>query len=447
MRSGDPVDAATMDSLQKRGLAQINADGSITMSTAGRKLMSAANSGDADKAKQALADAAKPGKGGKKGGKGGKAKPTAAQKLAQKKLEEGKARDETFTALEDQIGVDNTTMQALAGFDEGGDLDDATAAILEDVGLVERGSDGAMRMTSSGRSILSASTKGDTRKVLDVASRARERVTKKREREAKRQERLEEQREELETQIEELETRLTQIAGVGRSDVERQRVAARIGQLQAELEEMDEKEVGVSAGPFEVKAGGTDNYRRMIRSAVRGLWSGTLSFDDFWSAMSSAINIGLTGAWHAGARECGIRPDELSQQERAMLAQRITYEHNWITGYANAIESNSRAAKGKLAPLYSRAEIWIGRWDGVRSEARAMACADKKLKWVLGEADHCSSCLKLSGKIKRGSFWAERNIYPRIHDASYLECGGWKCQCSLVQTDEPLSKGPLPNLP
>jgi hypothetical protein len=37
MRTGDPVEPGTLDTLQKRGLAQVNADGSITMSTAGRR--------------------------------------------------------------------------------------------------------------------------------------------------------------------------------------------------------------------------------------------------------------------------------------------------------------------------------------------------------------------------------------------------------------------------
>jgi len=192
---------------------------------------------------------------------------------------------------------------------------------------------------------------------------------------------------------------------------------------------------------------GTAGYRRSIRAAVRGLWSGVLTFFDFWDSMSLAINRGLAGAWAAGMADCGVSSDEMTPDESAALLRRIVYEHQWIDGFANAIEQGSKANGGKLTPLYSRAEIWIGRWEGVRTEARVMACADKKLKWTLGPTEHCASCMKLAGKVKRASFWNDSGILPRIHGAPYLDCQGFRCQCELLPTDEPLSKGPLPRLP
>jgi len=192
---------------------------------------------------------------------------------------------------------------------------------------------------------------------------------------------------------------------------------------------------------------GTDRYRRGLRAAVRGMWTGVLTYYDFWDAMSTAIRNGLTTAWHAGMKDCGVNPDEMTEQERISLLKRITYEHQWINRFAQAIEQGSKANGGALTPLYNRAEVWIGRWEGVRSEARVMACADKKLKWTLGPTEHCSSCTKLAGQVRRASFWNEKGILPRIHMAPYLECKGFRCQCTLEPTDEPMSRGPLPKLP
>lgn len=196
-----------------------------------------------------------------------------------------------------------------------------------------------------------------------------------------------------------------------------------------------------------IGSAGTENYRRMIRAAIRGLWTGAIDYDGFWNAMSSAINSGLTGAWHAGMKDCGVQPDEMTSQESAALLRRIVYEHQWIDGFANAIEQGSKANGGALTTLYNRAEIWIGRWEGVRTEARVMACADKKLKWTLGPTEHCSSCTRLDGQVRRASFWNDKGILPRIHDAPYLDCHGFRCQCTLEPTDDPLSRGPLPKLP
>ncbi len=98
----------------------------------------------------------------------------------------------------------------------------------------------------------------------------------------------------------------------------------------------------------------------------------------------------------------------------------------------------------RLRAASSRLPMWINRYTEVVNTAKTMACANQKLKWVLGDTDHCNSCLSLSGKVKRGKFWLSSGILPQSRQ---LECGGFNCQCSLQQTDDPVSRGPLPRLP
>lgn len=192
----------------------------------------------------------------------------------------------------------------------------------------------------------------------------------------------------------------------------------------------------------------TGQYSRAIRAAVRGLWSGALSYEQFYDAMYTAIQYHVPLAWYAGAKACGILPNELTQAERVEMARSINYELQWIEGFAVAIQENSKADGGALQPLFTRSKIWIGRWEGIKSQAMAMACADKKLKWVQGPSEQgCKSCTKLNGKIKRASVWNEQGILPRVHGSEKLACRGFRCLCTLVPTDEPASKGPLPNLP
>jgi len=54
------------------------------------------------------------------------------------------------------------------------------------------------------------------------------------------------------------------------------------------------------------------NFRRGLRSAVRGLWSKAISESQFIDAMQSAISRNLQKAWIEGSTECGIGADELS---------------------------------------------------------------------------------------------------------------------------------------
>ena len=97
-----------------------------------------------------------------------------------------------------------------------------------------------------------------------------------------------------------------------------------------------------------------------------------------------------------------------------------------------------------LRAASSRIPMWINTYRDVVNTAKLMAGANVKLIWVLGPTDHCSSCLKLAGKVKRKREWLSAGIQPQ---SRALECGGFNCQCSLQPTSERASPGRLPSLP
>lgn len=186
------------------------------------------------------------------------------------------------------------------------------------------------------------------------------------------------------------------------------------------------------------------NYRLGIRASFRALWQGEFDYFDFFSAMQVVVDRGFTQAWAEGAERCGISFDELTRDERNALRAEIVKETNYIDGVATFIEANSKANGGKLSVIMARANLWIEAYDRVASIAQTTACADKKLIWQLNPAEHCSSCLRLEGKVKRASTWQSAGVYPKAWDKLNCRQG---CKCTLVETDEPLSRGPLPKLP
>lgn len=190
------------------------------------------------------------------------------------------------------------------------------------------------------------------------------------------------------------------------------------------------------------------SYRKALRAAVYGLWLGVIDLSQWWDTWLAAVTRGLTQAWTAGARECGIEPEEWSSEEKSELDKAIRYELSWVDRFGEHVIANSKAKGGKRGPLYSRLEPYVGRWEGIRSQARAMACKDEKLEWVLGPTEKsCASCSKLDGKVKRASYWYGQGILPRVHGVAYLTCQGFNCRCELLPTDKPMSRGPLPRLP
>lgn len=185
------------------------------------------------------------------------------------------------------------------------------------------------------------------------------------------------------------------------------------------------------------------DYGRAIRGAVRALWKGVIDIDQFYEWMSLAIARGLTLAWYSGAEECGIQPRELSAAERGALALVIAEEMNHAGGFAASILNFSQERGGKLSLHLNRATMWSARWADVQGRAKIMACGDKKYMWQLGPTEHCVDCERLSGKVKRGSYWELSGVRPQSHR---LACGGWRCACVWEETTARCSPGPLPTL-
>ena len=186
-------------------------------------------------------------------------------------------------------------------------------------------------------------------------------------------------------------------------------------------------------------------FRRGIRNAVRGYWTGTFDQLHAVDALMTAIEGSFPKAWKLGAAECGITPADYTNDEKNELSRRVNGQWVFAADFLARIVPKSQG--GKLRAAFAQSEIWIARYEEIRNVARVMACKNKPLEWVLGVAEHCSSCVKLSGKVKRADWWRESGILPRQPGAGYLECGGWRCQCSLVRTDKPLSRGAMPRLP
>lgn len=205
----------------------------------------------------------------------------------------------------------------------------------------------------------------------------------------------------------------------------------------------------MSSDQVELSVHGTAAYRRALRAAANGLWSGAIDFVQFYDTVEIAMTRHLTLSWYEGAKECGITPAELTPEERQALQTAIIGEAGHIFTFGDFVEQNSKANGGKRGVVYERVEMWVLRARDVKNQARVMACADQKLEWVRGPTlEGCTTCdIKLSGKVKRASYWARIGVRPQNPPNPLLECGGWGCLCQLLPTDKPLSKGPLPKLP
>lgn len=185
------------------------------------------------------------------------------------------------------------------------------------------------------------------------------------------------------------------------------------------------------------------NYGASIRAATYGLWSGRIDLFDFVEMMSAAFSRELRFAWYAGAEQCGIRPEDLTQEETLSLEEMVNQEIMFVMNFANSIMEGSRENGGKFAPLVDRTSLWVNRYQDAFNRGMMMACRDEKLVWRLGFTErHCSTCKTLDGTVLRASQWQRSGYRPQNPPNDLLECGGWKCGCYFERTDMPVTASP-----
>ena len=188
-------------------------------------------------------------------------------------------------------------------------------------------------------------------------------------------------------------------------------------------------------------------YRRAVRAAVRGVWTGALNQPQGVAALGDGVKRYFRLAFYEGAKECGILPDEMTTPEKTKLSNRIQYEFTFMKDFIAAVREGRKGSEAErpLAQFLGRAEMWVNRYTELRDLGQMLACGDRKLQWRLDPAkENCISCIRLNGKTKRASQWEAARalgIYPQ---SPALKCGGFRCGCTLLPTDEPMSKGKLP---
>lgn len=187
-----------------------------------------------------------------------------------------------------------------------------------------------------------------------------------------------------------------------------------------------------------------NQYKAELRAAARLLWSGSISLTHFYNRMSATVHKEYRKAWYEGAKTMGLMPDELSKTELNRLNTEIAAELSRVYNLAIFVLDNQQYKGGLLRSIFNRIDKWVTGYVRIREMAKMFAAKDKKLRWTMHPAEHCSSCRKLEGKVKRASYWKAHSVSPKSW--SKLECK-LGCKCTLEHTFAKCTPGPLPNLP
>jgi len=190
-----------------------------------------------------------------------------------------------------------------------------------------------------------------------------------------------------------------------------------------------------------------DFYFRTMWAATRELYNGEIGAFEFESVMIDLIQNQLRRAWNEGLRSLGLDPaTDMTMQMEFALQDIMLNELDHVGPFAQDVLA-AKAAGKDLEPFRARVQMWTNRYNDVVNQAAQFAAeAGQKMMWVYGDTDHCDTCLRLNGIVAFESEWETAGLYPQRPPNARLECGGWKCQCSMVPTDQRRSPDALTTL-
>jgi hypothetical protein len=195
-----------------------------------------------------------------------------------------------------------------------------------------------------------------------------------------------------------------------------------------------------------LKARTADRYRADLMGAARQFWKDG-SRGGLITRMKEITKFGLRDAWDEGGAALGITPENYTEQDLAVRDEIITEEQSHITDLVDYIDALANSGQ-PLSNADTRLDIWARRFGDVKDRAKVVMGKDAKLEWVYDPTkEHCTSCARLNGIVKRASFWQANGVLPKSPPNPMLACGGWQCGCILQPTDKKLTRGRLPKLP
>jgi hypothetical protein len=173
-----------------------------------------------------------------------------------------------------------------------------------------------------------------------------------------------------------------------------------------------------------------------LNDALRYLNAGNSSFSVLSLGMAQQSAIGIGGDLAGSIAKISIDVQN-GVQDISLAVQRSTEKAQQIIG---------RNILGKV-------DLWHSGYLNAINQGKLLSSSDEtRLKWNLGQREHCQSCLKLSRKVKTAIYWREAGVGPQAGPQGSLpnlnlDCKGYKCGCFFTVTDDSLSPGDLPSLP
>jgi hypothetical protein len=162
-----------------------------------------------------------------------------------------------------------------------------------------------------------------------------------------------------------------------------------------------------------------------VAAAISDAASGEISKAAFAIRMRAALSKFGKAAYLDGLEDGGVEATALEGADSDSFATILAAQSAYVTDARAGITDFGGDAE-------ARAAMWGNKSLQLFYDAGLMSSDKNGLYlWEMGNTEHCKDCLRLNGQKHRLKEWHDEGWLPQSSD---LECGGYRCQCSLKKT-------------
>jgi hypothetical protein len=149
-------------------------------------------------------------------------------------------------------------------------------------------------------------------------------------------------------------------------------------------------------------------------------------------------------AFTDGFYDGGVYGYEPLDDDEQWIFKHVDGQQGFITQFAAKLYADDELTADELK---AKPDLW---WSGsilpAYSEGLLRASKDGAGKWMLGASEkHCNDCPRLHGKVYRFSTW-KKLLGGSLPPCDATECTSLGCNCEIIPTRDPLTKGRPPTL-
>jgi hypothetical protein len=183
----------------------------------------------------------------------------------------------------------------------------------------------------------------------------------------------------------------------------------------------------------------TREYRDTLENWVVSAANGNIKAGGIARPMRSLIVESAEAVYIEGLREGGVADEELDADDDKAIGEWILSQTPYIYDFAEAaVAVNDLSGDERTAArdvMMDRVDLWVRALEVLGKLGYSAAKENMSVTWQIGKTeDNCKVCLRLDGQTHRLKWFTSKGYIPREPGSSTLDCHGYNCDCSLVDS-------------